>query len=104
MTVLDAVLLAAMLLVAGGWALVPERGRRVLRVATLVLVMLGAAQFASEGFYWQLLPGYMLILVAGALAMRPPRSFGWRRRLRQLGLVVLMGAAAAPWMLFLPVP
>jgi len=106
MSTLDAILLAAMLLVAAGWTLVPQRGRRALRLATLVLVLLAGAQFVLEGFYWQLLPGYGLILAAAVLAARParPAPGGWRRRLAQAGLVVLTAAAIAPWALFLPVP
>lgn len=106
MSPIDYLLLSAILLIAGASLLAPEHGRRVLRPATLITAVLAVAQFAMEGFYWQLLPGYLLILVAGALATRRSHrvSVGWRRRLSQAGIVALMAAAAVPWMMLLPVP
>lgn len=108
MSVIDVLLVGAILVGAGWWVFARKRGRKFLRPAPVVLAALALLQFAVEGFYWQLLPGYFVIAVLTVLSIfrhaEPTPINGLMRLGGQIALVVLMGAVLAPWMLFLPVP
>lgn len=106
MSLLDILLTGATLIVAGWWIFSPRRQRSWLRLAPVALLALAVLQFAVEGFYWQLLPAYVLILAAALLSVfsrgapeaRLPRLAG------RIGIVALILTALAPWLLFLPAP
>jgi dienelactone hydrolase len=108
MSVIDVLLVGAILVVAGWRVFARKRGRKFLRPAPVVLAALALLQVAVEGFYWQLLPGYFVIAVLAVLSIfrhadATPIN-GLMRLAGQIALVILMGAVLAPWMLFLPVP
>jgi dienelactone hydrolase len=102
MSPIDAVLLGAVLCVCAAWLLAPQGLRRLAPLGLIILVGLAALQFAAEGFYWQVLPAYGLIL-ALAIAVRRPPAGGAGRWLVRAGLICLMLLALAPWALP-PVP
>ncbi|MBC7925205.1 MAG: hypothetical protein H7039_06065 [Bryobacteraceae bacterium] len=107
MSLIDALLLGAILGVCGGWILGRPSARRFLILTPFALFALVAVQLAIEGFYWQFLPAYVLVLAttllavrhrtASANASRVARTFG------RISLVTIMLAAVAAW-IFLPAP
>jgi dienelactone hydrolase len=103
MSPIDAVLLGAVLLVCGAWLVTPRSLRRLGPLGLIILVGLAALQFAAEGFYWQVLPAYGLILALAIAVRRPLVGRRGRRWLIRAGLVCLMLLALAPWALP-PVP
>jgi hypothetical protein len=108
MSVIDVLLIGAIMIVAAWWAFASNRARRLLRLAPVVLVALALLQFAVEDFYWQLLPGYFVIVVLAVLSIfrhaEPAPIKGFARVAGQIALVCLMGLIVGPWMLFLLIP
>jgi predicted dienelactone hydrolase len=100
MSLMDALLLVAVLAVAAVSIVAPRPLSRLLRLAPLALAVFAALQFTAEGFYWQLLPAWLLIAVMAILALRPVSP---TPRARRVGIAVLMLATLGPWMI-LPVP
>jgi predicted dienelactone hydrolase len=105
---IDVLLAGAVLFVAAWWAFASRRSRRLLRLAPVALAALAVLQLTVEGFYWQFLPGYLLVVVIVLLSIvrgREAASSGrWLTIAGQTGLVALMLAAIAPWTLLPPVP
>jgi len=52
-SVIDVLLVGAVLIVALWWIAFPNRARRALRLVPLALLALAVLQIAAEGFYWQ---------------------------------------------------
>ena len=72
MSVIDVLLVGAVLIVALWWIAFPNRARRALRLVPLALLALAVLQIAAEGFYWQLIPAYLLITALGLLSIFSP--------------------------------
>ena len=70
MFLMDALLLIAVLAVAAVWIVAPRSLTRVLRMAPLALAGFATLQFTAEGFYWQLLPTWLLIAVMDGLQVQ----------------------------------
>jgi dienelactone hydrolase len=107
MSVVDCLLLGAILLACGWWIAAPRTGRSWLRLAPLALLALAVLQFALEGFTWQAIPAWLVIAVLGLLSVRrmaatPGRGLG--DLTGKAGLLVLALAMLGPWMLILPAP
>lgn len=105
MSVLDCLIAAALLGLSAVWV-AAKPDRKVFGLALLAIVALAVLQLATEGFYWQFVPGYLLIVVLGVVA-RPVggRGPGGAARLwGKLALTALALATVAPWMLAWPVP
>jgi len=98
-TVIDGLLLAAVLAFAA-WRLVAPGGRRMREAAGLALAAVALVQFAREGFTWQFVPAWALIVAAAAPVSA--RRAGWRWAGR-IGLAALAAATAGTW-LVLAVP
>lgn len=107
MSLIDALLAGAILVVTGWWIFGSQRARWLLLLAPLALVALSVLQLATEGLYWQFLPGYLLILATTLLAIRYGKgSVSVGRLSRILGsicLVAVMLMAVAVW-ICVPVP
>lgn len=100
MTLIDGLLLAAILSVAV-LRLLPERGGRRWRLIwTAVVAAAAVLQVAVEGFTWQFVPAYVLILAGFWPRWRGGAAGIWIGR---LALVALIGMGLGPWVL-LPVP
>jgi dienelactone hydrolase len=107
-SLIDILLVAAIVFVAAWWVFTPQRARRALVWAPLALAILVALQIAIEGFYWQFLPGYFLIGVMALLSIFRRSASGPPGRVTKIlggvGLAALMLAAIGPWALLPPVP
>lgn len=103
MSALDAVLASALIAFSALWALGAPLARNSMRWALLCSIALSALQLAWEGFYWQFIPGYLLL----ALVAFPPKRSGEKRGrvpgLRWLCAGTLILALAVAWLL-VPVP
>jgi dienelactone hydrolase len=107
MSVVDCLLLGAILAVCGWRIVAPRTGRRWLRLAPVALLALAVLQFALEGFTWQALPAWVLIAALSAFAPRKPPeapAHVFASLAGKAGLVVLALAMLGPWMLILPAP
>lgn len=108
MSLIDSLLVGAIVVVAAFWILTPRRRRRWLLLSPLALAGLTALQIAVEGIYWQFLPAYLLAVVIALLSFFRRRDSGQPGRIANIlfraGLVVLMLAALAPWAVLPPVP
>lgn len=99
-------LLAGALFALPIWWVAAEPDRRQFGFAVLAVAALAGLQFAIMGFYWQLAPGYMLLVALAGVAIFPVRrSLGQTGRCAlKLALVALALVAVAPWTLAPPVP
>lgn len=106
MSLIDLVLLAAVLAVSAWCIFSPALGRRWLRLAPVALAILAALQMWLEGFYWQFLPGYVLIAALALLSLfsRNSPGAGLAKLAGHLGLIALALTAIAPFTLLPPVP
>jgi dienelactone hydrolase len=106
-SLIDALLVGAIVVGACVWMFARRRGRWLL-AALLALAALALLQIAVEGFYWQFLPGYLLAGLIALLAAFHRRDNGRPGRIARLlggaGLVAMMLAAMAPWAVLPPVP
>jgi dienelactone hydrolase len=102
---LDVLLLAATVGVAGWWMFASGFQKPLLRWAPALLVALAVLQFVLEGFYWQLIPAYMLIAVLILMsAFQRGEGRGFARIAGAVGLGVLALGAIGPFMLIYPAP
>ncbi|NOS55520.1 MAG: hypothetical protein HOP37_04605, partial [Cyclobacteriaceae bacterium] len=67
--------------------------------------MLAIIQLLVEGYYWQYLPSYVLIvlLISIALFLKKTNSNA-QKRLIQITLIFLILFSIVPWTIFLPIP
>lgn len=97
MSLLNFVLVSGLMAAAGLWAFRQPFSPATRRWILLSLAALLALQLLSEGFYWQFIPGYLLL---AWIALWPPTSW---RLFRTLYLGALAAAFLAVWALP-PVP
>ncbi|WEF35128.1 alpha/beta fold hydrolase [Pseudoduganella chitinolytica] len=103
MSWLDSALLAGAILCALA-AMAGRTGRPARACAVLVLLAAGCVlQVVAEGWYWQFVPVYALILLAALRMARGARRTRWQESLVCAGLLGGAGVLAASWV-FLPVP
>jgi len=100
MSPIDVALLVVLLTLAAWRLAAPERGRQARTVACVAAVLLAGVQYAVHGFTWQFVTGYLLL---AATALPAPGPGKIRQVLGGIGIVALIGTAAAPWAL-LPAP
>lgn len=79
----------------------PDRRRMWPCLAALAIGM--TAQFTTEGFVWQFLPAYALLMAVAVRTVRP-RAGAAHPKAWRLTLAALSMFALLPWMTFLPVP
>lgn len=105
MSILDVLLIGAVLTVALWWIAFAGRARRMLRLAPIALLALAALQIALEGFYWQFIPAYFLIGVFALLSIFSRSApAGVQALVGRISLTVMIFAALGPFLLMLPAP
>ena len=98
MSFLDVAVAGAMVALSGLWAFRFSLAGLSLRIVVLGLIALALLQVALEGFYWQFIPGYILVAVASLL-----RNTGMTSIRLRLFLAALFLPFVAVWVL-VPVP
>ncbi|HVY90523.1 MAG TPA: dienelactone hydrolase family protein [Hyphomonadaceae bacterium] len=105
MSFLDVLLLAACVFVVGWWMFASSRQKPLLRFAPALLVVLALLQFALEGFYWQLIPAYVLILALTLMSfLQRGEGRGFGKIVGAAGLGILALGAIGPFLLMYPAP
>lgn len=86
-------------MVASSWQ------KTLLRWAPALLVALAALQFVLEGFYWQLIPAYALIVVLTLMSVfQRGEERGFIKIAGAVGLGILAVGAIGPFLLVYPAP
>ncbi|NOT74225.1 MAG: hypothetical protein HOP08_04795 [Cyclobacteriaceae bacterium] len=105
MKIINLVFFLATIIIASGLIVAPKRITGIIRSLVAVIIVLAIVQFVLEGFYWQYLPTYLLILLLLPIAFLLRRSDSKiQRRLLQMSLVFLILISIAPWAIVLPIP
>ena len=102
---IDILLLAGIVTAAVWLILFPKRMNGILKSLIALTVLLTFVQLFMEGYYWQYVPGYLLILVMVMLTFFLKENTGKLKiRLLRFTLVLLLLASIVPWAIFLPIP
>ncbi len=102
---LDVVLLAMLISTASCLVIFPKLNVRILKPTIASVILLAFVQFIIEGYYWQYLPGYILLLFLATKTLFENRLPGNpSKRVFQFIFVLLIMASIIPWLLFLPIP
>lgn len=105
MKIINIVFLLGTVTIASCLTIIPEHINGRLKPLVVFAIMLAILQLLVEGYYWQYLPTYVLIvlLIFMALFLKNTKS-STQKRLLQIALVFLMLFSIVPWTIFLPIP
>lgn len=100
------VLLLTGIVTTGLWLILfPKRINGILKSLIALTVLLALVQLFMEGYYWQYVPGYLLLLVMGMQSIFLKENTGKLKiRLLRFTLLFLLLASIVPWAIFLPIP
>lgn len=102
---IDVLLLAGIITTAVWLILFPKRMNGLLKSLIALTVLLALVQFFMEGYYWQYVPGYLLLLVMVMQSIFLKENTGKLKiRLLRFTLLFLLLASIVPWAIFLPIP
>lgn len=105
MNTIDIIFLLLIITIASCLILLPGRTAGILKPLTAFTILLALVQLLMYGFYWQYLPGYLLIAFITMMAFfKRDNGSKIKRRLLQFILALLLLASLLPWSVFLPVP
>lgn len=93
------------LAIASSLVIIPKRITGILRPLVALIIVLAILQFLFEGYYWQFVPSYLLILLLVLIAIFfKERSGNMQNKLLKIALFLLILASIVPWTIFLPIP
>lgn len=102
---IDIILFLGTVTMASCLVIFPKRIHGILRPLVALTILLAIVQFLHAGYYWQNIPGYLLILF---LIMRTfflkKHNSNIQNKLIQITLVFLILASIVAWTIFLPIP
>lgn len=102
---IDVLLLAGIIITALWLIIFPKRTNGSLKSLVALTVILALVQLFMEGYYWQYVPGYLLLLVMGVQSIFLKENTNKLKiRLLQFTLLFLLLASIVPWTIFLPIP
>lgn len=102
---IDVLLLAGIITTALWLIIFPKRTNGILKFFIALTIPVALVQLFTEGYYWQYIPGYLLLLVMGMQSIFIKETAGKLKiRLLRVTLAVLLLASIAPWAIFLPIP
>lgn len=85
--------------------IIPKRVNGILQPLIALTIILAIAQLLFEGYYWQYVPSYLLILFLIVIALFLKKTDGnIQKKLLQIALIFLILASIVPWTIFLPIP
>jgi predicted dienelactone hydrolase len=103
MKIIDIVFLVAIVIVASYLMIKPKQViNRVLKAFVVFIILLAPLPFLIEGYYWQYVPSYLLLLIL-TLRIFVFKNIKYRI-LFQFVLVFFIVASIAPWAIFNPIP
>ena len=102
---IDVLLLAGIVTAAVWLILFPKRMNGILKSLIALTILLTFVQLFMEGYYWQYVPGYLLILgmVMQSIFLKENTN-KLKIRLLRFTLLFLLLASIIPWAIFLPIP
>lgn len=102
---IDVLLLTGIVTTALWLILFPKRINGILKSLIALTVLLALVQLFMEGYYWQYVPGYLLLLVMGMQSIFLKENTNKLKiRLLRFTLLFLLLASIVPWAIFLPIP
>jgi dienelactone hydrolase len=102
---IDIVFLFFIVTIASGFIIIPKRMNGLSIPFIALTTTTAVVQFLFEGYYWQYLPSYLLILllIMTSFFLKKTGSKGQKKPL-QIALFFLLLASIVPWAIFLPIP
>jgi len=83
----------------------PKRVNGILKPLIALIIVLAIAQFLIEGYYWQFVPSYLLILFLVVTAFLIKRiNNKIQKRILQIALAFFILVSIVPWSIFLLIP
>ncbi len=102
---IDILLLAGIITTALRLIIFPKRMNGIVKPLIALTVLLALVQFFKEGYYWQYVPAYLLLLVMVMLPIFLKENIGkLKTGLLRFTLLFLLLASIIPWAIFLPIP
>jgi dienelactone hydrolase len=102
---IDLALFLGTLTIASCVLTMPKRISGILQPLLALIIILASAQFLMEGYYWQFVPSYLLILLLLVTAFFLKRiKTKMQKRLLQIILFFLILFSLVPWSIFLLIP
>jgi hypothetical protein len=84
---------------------IPKRIIGIFRPLVALTIILAIVQFLLEGFYWQYIPSYLLIMVLIMMAFLFKKANSiLQKKLLKISLAFLILFTIVPWTIFLPIP
>jgi dienelactone hydrolase len=105
MNTIGIILLVTLIVVSLCSIIIPKRISRLLKPLIGFIILIVFIQLLIEGYYWQYLPGYLLLLLLIIRTFFIDRlSNNFQKRLFQFVFVIVIIASIIPWAIFLPIP
>ena len=102
---IDVLLLAGIIITAIWLIIFPKRTNGSLKFLVALTVILALVQLFTEGYYWQYVPSYLLLLVMVMQSIfLKENTSKLKIRLLRFTLLFLLLASIVPWAIFLPIP
>jgi len=102
---IDIVFLFWIIAIASCLIIIPKRINGILQPLIALTIILAIVQLLLEGYYWQYVPSYLLILLLIMKALFLKKNISnIQKKLLQITLVFLILASIVPWTIFLPIP
>lgn len=101
---IDVVFLFLITTIASCLIIIPKRINSILKPLVGLAILLAIIQLLFEGYYWQYLPSYLLILLLIGIALLKEPTSNIQKKLLQIALFFLLLASIIPWTIFLPIP
>src|SRR3954471_14512008 len=98
MNIIDIILLGGLIALASCLIIVPKRISRFLKPLIVLILLLFITQYFIEGYYWQYIPGYLLLLFVIIRTLLEYRLVShFQKTLFRFALVLLIIASIIPW-------
>lgn len=105
MKIIDTLFLFVTLSTASGLIITPKSMNGILKPLVALTLILAITQLLLEGYYWQYLSSYLLILFLMIIAIPLKRNNSKTpKKIYQITLLFLLLASILPWTIFLPIP
>ncbi len=102
---MDIIFFLGAITIASCLIIIPKRINGILQPLIALTIILAIVQFLLEGYNWQYVPTYLLILLLILIALFLKKNLKQhKKKLLQIILVFLILASIVPWTIFLSIP